>query len=110
MLDKVRKNLNEGIKQVKWFAAFLSERTKAEASIARLLYESSKLEARLDELYREIGKRALEVKDKGEKDIFKDFIILQTLNEINKLKEDINDYKKKADEHGRPQISTDNLS
>ena len=110
MLDKVRKNLNEGIKQVKWFAAFLSERTRAEASIARFLYESSKLEARLDELYRDIGKRLLELKDKGEKDIFKDFIIMQTLNEIKKLKEDIRDYRKKADEESKPQISTDNPS
>jgi chromosome segregation ATPase len=88
-------------------ATFLSERTKAEASMMRLLYESNKLETRLDELYRDIGKRVLELKEKQEKVVLKDFIILQTINEISQLKEQIEDYKRRAHDFSKPQTLTD---
>ena len=96
LLDKIRKNLNDGIKQVKWFASFLSERTKVETSLAKLLFESSKLENRLDSLYSEMGRRVAELEEKGEKAVLKDFIILQTMDEIKKLKKEIDEYKNKA--------------
>ncbi len=102
MLDKIKKSFNEGVKSVKWFAAFLSERTRAETSMAKLLYQSSKLETGLDELYRDIGKRVLELKEKDEKAILKDFIVLQTINEIIKLRGKIDDYKSRANELGKP--------
>lgn len=98
MIDKVRKNLREGINRIKWIAAFLAERTRAETFIAKLLYESSKLEDRMDELYRDIGKRVLELKEKGEKSVFKDFIIQQAFDEINNLRKTVKDYKEKARE------------
>jgi hypothetical protein len=102
MLDRIRKNFNDGLKNVKWVATFLAERTKVETSIARLLYESNKLETRLNELYGEVGKRVLELREKGEKEIMKDFIILQTVSEIKKLKEQIEDYKSRAHTLSKP--------
>lgn len=102
MIDRVRKSFNEGVKSIKWFAAFVSERTRLEASMARLLYESSKLENRLDELYRDIGRRVLELKDKEGQDVLKDFIILQEINEIKKLREEIEDYKSRAHKLDKP--------
>ncbi len=102
MIDRVRKSFQEGVKSVKWVAAFLSERTRVEASMARLLYESSKLENKLDEHYRDIGKRVSELKDKEDKEVLKDFIILQTINEIKILKEEIEDYKKRAHAVNKP--------
>jgi hypothetical protein len=110
MLNRIKKNFNEGVKSVKWFAAFVAERTRVETSMARLLYESNKLESRLEELYRDIGKRVLELKDKEGKAVFKDFIILQTINEITKLKEEIKDYKTKADDISKPGTFTDKTS
>lgn len=102
MLDKIRKNFNEGIKRIKWFATFFAERTKVETSIARLFYESSKLETRLDKLYSDIGKRVLELKEKGEKAVLKDFIILQTIDEVKRLREQIEDYKTRAHAINKP--------
>jgi hypothetical protein len=110
MIDRVKKSFQEGIKSVKWFSAFLAERTKAEASMARLLYESNKLETRLDGLYRDLGMRVLELKGREEKDVLKDFIVLQTINEITKLKEEIEDYKKRAHDQSRSQILSDKPS
>jgi len=96
MIDKFRKSFNTGLTRVKWVATFLAERTKAETSIAKLLYESSKLESKIDELYKEVGKRVLELREKGEHSVFNDFIIQQTLAEIKSLKEEVNEYKSKA--------------
>ena len=96
MIERIKKSLNEGVKVIKWIAAFLAERTKAETSIAKLLYKSNKLERRMDELYIDIGKRTLELREKGEVSVFKDFIIQQTAAEIKGLKETAEEYKSKA--------------
>jgi len=96
MLDRIRKSFNEGVKSVKWFATFLAERTKIETSIARLFYESSKLEDRVNELYSDIGRRVVELKEKDERAVLKDPIILHTIDEIKRLREQIEDYKDKA--------------
>ncbi len=99
MIDKVKKNLTTGITRVKWMANFVAERTKAGTSSAKLLYESSKLENKIDDLYRQIGKRIMELKEKNEKegkDVFRDYIIEQALDEIKKLEETADNYRSKA--------------
>ena len=103
MLNRVRKNFNEGVKSVKWVATFLADRLKAETTMAKLLYTSSKLEAKVDELYRDIGRRVLELKEKEEKAVLKDFVILQAIEEIKKFREQIEDYKGKAHVLSKPQ-------
>ncbi len=99
MIDKVKKNLTTGITRVKWMANFLAERTKAGTSSAKLLYERSKLENRMDDLYRQIGRRIMELKEKNGKegkDVFRDHIIEQALDEIKKLEETADNYRSKA--------------
>lgn len=98
MLSIIRRSVREGLNKVKWIAAFLAERTKAETSIARLLYESSKLEEKSDSLYRDIGRRVFELYEKGEEPVLKDFVIKQAIDEIRTLRATIIDYKKKAKE------------
>lgn len=109
MIDRVKKSFNEGVKVVKWIASFVAERTRAETTVAKLLFKSSRLESRLDELYRDIGKRVLELKEKVEaapgedphrykKSVFKDFIIKQTIDETKILKKQIEELKDKAKE------------
>ncbi|MBI4697333.1 MAG: hypothetical protein HY758_00015 [Nitrospirae bacterium] len=102
MLDRTKKSLDEGVKRVRWFAAFLAERSRVETSMARLLYESSKLEDKLNDLYRDIGKRVVELKEKGERAVLKDFIILQAMEDIKDLREQIEDFKEKAQALNRP--------
>lgn len=99
MIDRVKSNLATGLTRFKWIATFLAERTRAGTSVAKLLYESSKLGERIDDLYREIGRRVMELKEKGEhkkKDVYSDFIVQQALDEIRDLKENVDDYKSKA--------------
>ncbi|MBI4654852.1 MAG: hypothetical protein HY752_07665 [Nitrospirae bacterium] len=103
MLERIRKSFNEGVKSIKWVAIFLAERLKAETSMAKLLYASSKLEAKVDELYRDIGKRVLELKEKDEKAVLKDPFILQAIDEIKRVRDEIDDYKTKAEALSKPQ-------
>ncbi len=98
MIDKIRISMKEGMKRLRWITMFLAERTRAETEIAKLMFESSKLESKLDKLYSDIGKRTLELQEKGEKSIFNDFIIHQAIAETKDLKDAIDDYKKQARE------------
>jgi hypothetical protein len=96
MIDKVKKNLTTGVTRIKWIATFVAERTKAETSMAKLLFESSKLESKIDDLYRDIGKRVMELKEKGENSVFSDFIVQQALDEVKNLRETVDDYRNQA--------------
>ncbi len=99
MKENVRKSLTTGLNRVKWIATFVAERTRAETSVVKFLYESSKLEDKIDGLYSDIGKRVVELKGKpgdAKKDVFKDFIVQQAIDEIKNLKEAKDDYKDRA--------------
>ena len=97
MIDIIRKNLMTGIERIKWIASFLAERTRAETAIAKLFYEKSKVEDKIDDLLRDIGKRVVELRDKGEADVFQDFTVKHALSELKDLKEVVNNYKTQAD-------------
>lgn len=96
MIEKVRKSLSEGYKIIKWMASFLAERTRAETSIAKLLYEINRLERKMDDQYIGLGKRVVELREKGEDAVFNDFIIQQTSAEIKSLQETVEEYREKA--------------
>ena len=98
MIERIRKNFNSGIASVRWLAQFLAERTKTETSIYKLRYESSRLEERIDDLYKDVGKRILELKEKEKKEVFKDFIIQQTIDEIKTLRKEMEGYRDKEEE------------
>ncbi|GAB4544494.1 MAG: hypothetical protein Fur0020_13810 [Thermodesulfovibrionia bacterium] len=102
MFGSIRRSFKEGLNKVKWIASFLAERIVAETAVARLLYESSKFEERIDELYRDIGKRVFELSDKGRGAFSRDFVIQQAIDEIKRLNATIKDYKEKAGELSRP--------
>ena len=97
MIDKVKKSFNTGVFRIKWIAKFLAERTKAEASVAKLLYEKTKLDSKINDLYSDVGKRVMELKEKGEEDVLKDFMVQQALDEVKNLQESVDDYKSQAD-------------
>lgn len=97
MIERVKSNLAIGLTRVKWIAGFLAERTKAGTSVAKLLYESSKVEEKINGLFGEIGRRVMELKEQGgDKDVYTDFVVQQALDEIRNLKDNVDDYKNQA--------------
>ena len=96
MIDKVKKSFSTGVLRIKWIATFLAERTKAETSVAKLLYEKTKIESKINDLYCDVGKRVMELKEKGEEDVLKDFMVQQALDEVKNLRESVDDYKSQS--------------
>jgi len=88
--DRIRKNAEEGIESIKRGASIVAERARIEASLARILFEIGKLEKRLTTLYQKIGERIYTLTTKKEKNILKDSEITEALEEIARLKEDLN--------------------
>lgn len=101
MIERIKRSCQEGFRIIKWMASFLAERTKAETSMAKLLYETNKLERRIDGLYRDIGRRTIELREKGETAVGNDFVIQQTHAEIKSLKETIAEYREKAKNYSK---------
>ena len=99
MINRIKSSLNTGLMRIRWIAVFLAERTKAETTIVKLMYESSKIEDRIDHLHRDIGKRVLELKEKGDESVFQDFLVQQALAEVKNLQEEVAEYKKEARSH-----------
>jgi hypothetical protein len=97
MLDKTKNSFVSGIARVKWVASFLAERTRAETEIAKKSYERSKIENKIDNLYRDIGRRVLELSEKGEADVLKDSIVHNVLGELKDMIERADNYKTRTD-------------
>jgi len=96
MLDRTKESLATGITRVKWIASFLVERAKAETSIAKVLYRRSKLEIQINDRYRDIGKRVVELREQGETDVFKDDVIQHALGEVKDMKDAVSRDKRES--------------
>lgn len=93
--ERVFVNMQKGAWKVTVFAAFFSERVKAEVRIVRLRLKMESVQKRIDGLYRAIGKRALELKAgavvRSTDDLFKDDVISAAVTEIAKLEKKMED-------------------
>lgn len=94
--DRIRKNAEEGLESIKKGASIVAERAKIEASLAKILLESGKLEKRLKTLYQKVGERIYTLTAKKERNILKDSEITEALEEISRLKEDMDKLQRDA--------------
>lgn len=98
MWEKLKDNFERGIEQIKWFSSLLSDRLKIEYSVTKLLYKSEQMERKRGELMKKIGQRISELKGHSDSYIMKDRVIVEALNEIEKINSDIEAVKKEASE------------
>lgn len=98
MWRKLKGNFDRGIEKIKWFSSLLSDRLKVEVSVVKLLYQSEKMEKKKDELMKKIGQRVYEMKGHSDRSVLKDKIIIEALDELDKILNDIEETKKKASE------------
>ena len=98
MIKRLRNNFEDGIEKIKWFASLLSDRLKIELSVMKLLHESEQMEKKRDELMKKIGQRVLEMREHADKQVLKDSVIMDTINEIEKINQEIEQTRKKASE------------
>jgi hypothetical protein len=98
MWKRLKNNFDSGIEKIKWFSSLLSDRVKIEYFVMKLLYHSEQMEKKRDELIKTIGLRVYELKGYPDRQILKDRVIIEALNEIEKINNEINETKKKASE------------
>jgi len=98
MWKRIKESFDSGVEKIRWFSSLLSERVKIESSVVRLLYQSEQMERKKDELMKNIGQRVYELKGYSERYILKDKIIIEALNELEKISSEIEGKKKKASE------------
>ncbi|MBM4135536.1 MAG: hypothetical protein FJ241_01745 [Nitrospira sp.] len=98
MWRRLKDNLDNGVKKIKWVSSVFSDRLKIEYSLMKLLYQSEQMERKKDELMKKIGERVCELKGYSDRYILKDRVIMEALHEIEKLSSEIDETKKKASE------------
>jgi transcription termination factor NusB len=101
MLKKIYENFKRGTGKIKWFATLFSERVDIEIAVFRLLYQSDEMAKKRDEHLKAIGERVVEQKEHGEKNIFRDSVVAEALDEIGKIDRNIEDLRHKASEISR---------
>jgi seryl-tRNA synthetase len=89
-------NMQKGSRKVMAAAAVFSERVKAEIAIVRLRIRIDEVQARIDELYRTIGRTTVELRNKGlmpetAEQLFAVDEITAALNELATRKKEIED-------------------
>lgn len=94
--DRIRKNAEEGLESIKRGASVVAERARIEASLARILLESGRVEKRLTALYQKIGERIYTLTTKKEKNILKDKDITESLENLAILKEELNKLQRES--------------
>jgi len=101
MLKRIYENFKKGIAKIKWFSALFSERMNIEIAIFKLLYQSDEMAKKREEHLKTIGERVVALKEHGEKSVFRDSVVVEALDEIEKIDKNIDDLRHKASELGR---------
>ena len=100
-MKKIYENIRHGIEKIKWFATLFSERMNIEIAIFKLLYQSNEMARNRRALLNAIGERVVELKGHSEKNIFRDSIVAEALEEIDQIDKNINEIRHKAGEISR---------
>ena len=101
MWKRVKDNFDSGTEKIRWFSSLLNERMKIEISLFKLLSQSAGMEKKRAELMKTIGERVFELRNRQERHALKDPVILEAMDELERLEAAIEDTKKKASEIGK---------
>jgi seryl-tRNA synthetase len=94
--EKAVVNVQKGLQKINTVSAFFSERIKAEIAIVRLRIRIDEIQTQIDELYRTIGRRVVDLKNRGEipkasEQLLRDEDIVSSMNELVEQKKEIED-------------------
>ncbi|MBA4348694.1 MAG: hypothetical protein C0415_01710 [Thermodesulfovibrio sp.] len=97
MFSRIKKDMEGGIEKIRWFASLLSERTRVEIMVFKLLYRSEELKNKRDELLRKIGEEVYELKGK-DKNIYANKEVADAIKELETIEPEIKETLEKASE------------
>ncbi len=87
--DRVKKSMDGGIEKVMRVSKVISERTRIEAAVARLLIDKGGLEIKEERAYRKLGERVYFLWEQKSHGVMKDQDVLVALTEITGIQEEI---------------------
>ncbi len=97
MYNRIKGDIEGAIGKIKWFSTLLSERTRIEIEVFKLLYRSEELKKRREELMRRLGEHVYKMRDKN-RNIYSDMEIKEIINELESIEPEIKETVDKASE------------
>jgi len=85
MIDILSNNLKKAWQQIQGWATLISERVSTEFAAIRLIQDAKRIDGSIEEIYKRIGRRVFELKERQERNILKDEEIAEALAEIQRL-------------------------
>ncbi len=98
MLDVVRDNIKRAWTKLQGWSGLISERVRVEIALIGIIQETKRIDERIEEIYKKVGKRFFELKEMREKNILKDEEITNYLMEIQRLLREKETLLKRASE------------
>lgn len=98
MLDMVRENIKRAWTKFLGWSGLISERVRVEIAVIGIIQEIKRIDERIEEIYKTVGKRFFELKQMQEKNILKDEEITNCLIEIQRLLKEKESLIKRASE------------
>jgi len=96
--DRIRRDLESGLRTFQFVGRFIAERTRVETSLAKVVYDTQKIRKKIDDRYRELGERIFELRD--EKNPTDNAVVRDMIAELATLKEELDVYMTRAQELG----------
>ncbi len=100
MFIRLKESFEAGVERLRWFASILSERIKVELAVIKLLWSSSDLEKRREELLKQMGKRVFELRGAGEVNLAEDVKISRPLKELEAVEAELEGLRRQVSEIG----------
>ncbi|HLB25248.1 MAG TPA: hypothetical protein VJM83_02845 [Nitrospirota bacterium] len=91
--DRIKRSLDNGVEQVMRVSRTVSERTRVEAAVARLLIDKGSLETKEEKGYRRLGRRVFHLWEQKSRGPMKDDEVVDALREIAQVREEISAVK-----------------
>ncbi len=98
MIERFKDNFMKGVEKLRWFATVFSERLRIEIAVMRLLYRSSEMNRRRDELFVAIGRRVYEFRENPERSVLKDKVVQEAVIEIERVEREMEDLRHRVSE------------
>ena len=103
MIERIKKNLEDGVDKVKWYSSILSERLKVESAVIRLMRDSTDLQKKRSRLLEDIGSRVFELRRSPELNLVEDRTLAGIIKEVEALDEEIETLRSRAAMVEKPQ-------
>lgn len=96
--NRIRRDLDRGITNIISVGRYLAERTRIETSLAKVVFDSHRIQKKIDDKTLELGERIFELRD--EKRVLQNAVVRDLISQIEDLKRELDLYLSQSEEMG----------